>query len=103
MTSDLRPDRRVPHISVRLRPLTQNEIEADEQEAWLAGQQLLKVKGPAPKPGQQQEDVSWAFDAVFGPEDSSDQVYANTCAMLVAESMQGFNSLALCYGPVSLL
>lgn len=83
-------------VAVRIRPLLELEQLARERTAWDAvGSNTLQHVDPD-KPAAQ--CTSYQYNRVFPDSSSSEQVYTEAAAGLVAASMRGYNSTIFAYG-----
>jgi centromeric protein E len=83
-------------VAVRIRPLLELEQLARERMAWKAvGSNTLQHVDPD-KPAAQ--CTSYQYNRVFPDSSSSEQVYTEAAAGLVAASMRGYNSTIFAYG-----
>jgi centromeric protein E len=88
-------------VGVRIRPQLEPELLARERTAWRAVRsdtlQYLGGGGdPERAPGQQ--GAAYTYSRVFPETASSDDVYADTAAGLLAAAVRGYNGTVFAYG-----
>lgn len=91
VTSKEKVDEKVT-VVIRLRPLSQNEVNSNEEEVYVAeDRETLLLNSSSP-------NTSLSFNAVFDPSTTSREVYTTTAQRLVASAMEGYNCTIFAYG-----
>ncbi|KAI4367690.1 hypothetical protein MLD38_023398 [Melastoma candidum] len=81
-------------VTIRFRPLSEREYQRGDEIAWYAdGDKLVRNEyNPA---------TAYAFDKVFGPHSSSQEVYEVAAKPIVKAAMEGVNGTVFAYGVTS--
>lgn len=88
-----------PSVSVRVRPL--NRQEQSEGFAWrVEGNSMFQVD-PGTQEPDRTRDARYALDHVFGPQQSTREIYTTTTQGLIQKLVHGFNSTVFAYGQTS--
>jgi kinesin family protein 18/19 len=91
-------------VAVRIRPLSQKEVEAGASTPCVvtSGESKVLIHKEG-KPGaalrsQRKQENEYAFDAAFPPTASQDEVYRGTAANHVLDVLEGINVTIMAYG-----
>ncbi len=91
-------------VAVRIRPLSQKEVEAGASTPCVvtSGESKVLIQKEG-KPGaalrsQRKQENEYAFDAAFPPTASQDEVYRGTAANHVLDVLEGINVTIMAYG-----
>ncbi|XP_039006501.1 kinesin-like protein KIN-7D, mitochondrial isoform X1 [Hibiscus syriacus] len=81
-------------VTIRFRPLNQREFQRGDDIAWYAdGDKIVRHEyNPA---------TAYAFDRVFGPHTTSQEVYEIAAKPVVKAAMEGVNGTVFAYGVTS--
>ncbi|XAR59110.1 Plus-end-directed kinesin ATPase [Bertholletia excelsa] len=81
-------------VTIRFRPLSEREYQKGDEIAWYAdGDRIVRNEyNPA---------TAYAFDRVFGPSTTSQQVYEVAARPVVKAAMEGVNGTVFAYGVTS--
>ncbi|KAM3194444.1 hypothetical protein ACQJBY_070867 [Aegilops geniculata] len=80
--------------TVRFRPLSSREIRQGEEIAWYAdGETIVR--------SEHNPNIAYAYDRVFGPTTTTQQVYDVAAQHVVSGAMQGINGTIFAYGVTS--
>ncbi|KAJ1440955.1 P-loop containing nucleoside triphosphate hydrolase [Sesbania bispinosa] len=81
-------------VTIRFRPLSEREYHRGDEIAWYAdGDKIVRNEyNPA---------TAYAFDRVFGPHTTSDEVYEVAAKPVVKAAMEGVNGTVFAYGVTS--
>ncbi|KAI4376074.1 hypothetical protein MLD38_013868 [Melastoma candidum] len=81
-------------VTIRFRPLSEREYQRGDEIAWYAdGDKLVRHEyNPA---------TAFAFDKVFGPHSTSQEVYEVAAKPVVKAAMEGVNGTVFAYGVTS--
>ncbi|KAE8770805.1 kinesin-related protein 4 [Hordeum vulgare] len=80
--------------TVRFRPLSSREIRQGEEIAWYAdGETVVR--------SEHNPNIAYAYDRVFGPTTTTQQVYDVAAQHVVSGAMQGINGTIFAYGVTS--
>ncbi|KAI4300063.1 hypothetical protein L6164_033480 [Bauhinia variegata] len=81
-------------VTIRFRPLSEREYQRGDEIAWYAdGDKVVRNEyNPA---------TAYAFDKVFGPHTTSDEVYEVAAKPVVKAAMDGVNGTVFAYGVTS--
>ncbi|KAI3441272.1 uncharacterized protein J3R85_002542 [Psidium guajava] len=81
-------------VTIRFRPLSEREYQRGDEIAWFAdGDKIVRNEyNPA---------TSYAFDKVFGPHTTSQEVYEVAANPVVKAAMEGVNGTVFAYGVTS--
>ncbi|XP_060216887.1 kinesin-like protein KIN-7D, mitochondrial isoform X1 [Lycium barbarum] len=81
-------------VTVRFRPLSEREYQKGDEIAWYAdGDKIVRNEyNPA---------TAYAFDRVFGPDTSTQEVYEVAARPVVKAAMEGINGTVFAYGVTS--
>ncbi|XP_043712622.1 kinesin-like protein KIN-7D, mitochondrial isoform X2 [Telopea speciosissima] len=81
-------------VTVRFRPMSEREFQRGDEIAWYAdGDKIVRSEyNPA---------TAYAFDRVFGPDTTSQQVYDVAARPVVKAAMEGVNGTVFAYGVTS--
>uniref|UniRef100_A0A453R207 Kinesin-like protein n=3 Tax=Aegilops tauschii subsp. strangulata TaxID=200361 RepID=A0A453R207_AEGTS len=80
--------------TVRFRPLSSREIRQGEEIAWYAdGETIVR--------SEHNPNIAYAYDRVFGPTTTTQQVYDVAAQHVVGGAMQGINGTIFAYGVTS--
>ncbi|KAI9128506.1 hypothetical protein K1719_001499, partial [Acacia pycnantha] len=81
-------------VTIRFRPLSNREYQKGDEVAWYAdGEKIVRNEyNPA---------TAYAFDRVFGPHSTSDEVYDVAAKPVVKAAMEGVNGTVFAYGVTS--
>ncbi|MCE0480849.1 NADH-ubiquinone oxidoreductase chain 1, partial [Datura stramonium] len=81
-------------VTVRFRPLSEREYQKGDEIAWFAdGDRTVRNEyNPA---------TAYAFDRVFGPDSSTQEVYEVAARPVVKAAMEGINGTVFAYGVTS--
>ncbi|KAE8008578.1 hypothetical protein FH972_005076 [Carpinus fangiana] len=81
-------------VTIRFRPLSEREYQRGDEIAWYAdGDKLVRNEyNPA---------TAYAFDRVFGPHTTSEEVYEVAAKPVVKAAMEGVNGTVFAYGVTS--
>ncbi|XP_042501458.1 kinesin-like protein KIN-7D, mitochondrial isoform X1 [Macadamia integrifolia] len=81
-------------VTVRFRPMSEREFQRGDEIAWYAdGDKIVRSEyNPA---------SAYAFDRVFGPDTTSQQVYDVAARPVVKAAMEGVNGTVFAYGVTS--
>eukprot|EP00879_Flechtneria_rotunda_P027519 GHRR01029485.1.p1 GENE.GHRR01029485.1~~GHRR01029485.1.p1 ORF type:complete len:158 (+),score=50.94 GHRR01029485.1:410-883(+) len=86
-------------VSVRVRPL--NRQEQHDGAAWKIDKNSMFQIDPFTTEPERSRDSKYALDHIFGPEQSTDEVYGVTAQGLIRKLVHGFNSTVFAYGQTS--
>ncbi|XP_028793548.1 kinesin-like protein KIN-7D, mitochondrial [Neltuma alba] len=91
---DVRRTRDSISVTIRFRPLSEREYQKGDEIAWYAdGEKIVRNEyNPA---------TAYAFDRVFGPHSTSDEVYDVAAKPVVKAAMEGINGTVFAYGVTS--
>ncbi|KAI4297650.1 hypothetical protein L6164_037532 [Bauhinia variegata] len=81
-------------VTIRFRPLSEREYQRGDEIAWYAdGDKIVRNEyNPA---------TAYAFDRVFGPHTTTDEVYEVAAKPVVKAAMEGVNGTVFAYGVTS--
>ncbi|XP_022725149.1 kinesin-like protein KIN-7D, mitochondrial isoform X2 [Durio zibethinus] len=81
-------------VTIRFRPLNEKEFQRGDEIAWYAdGDKFVRNEyNPA---------IAYAFDRVFGPHATSQEVYEVAAKPVVKAAMEGVNGTVFAYGVTS--
>ncbi|KAM7264895.1 hypothetical protein ACFE04_002578 [Oxalis oulophora] len=81
-------------VTIRFRPLSEREFHRGDEIAWYAdGDKIVRNEfNPA---------TAYAFDKVFGPHGTSQEVYEVSAKPVVKAAMEGVNGTVFAYGVTS--
>ncbi|KAK6776164.1 hypothetical protein RDI58_027165 [Solanum bulbocastanum] len=81
-------------VTVRFRPMSEREYQKGDESAWYAdGDKIVRNEyNPA---------TAYAFDKVFGPDTSTQDVYEVAARPVVKAAMEGINGTVFAYGVTS--
>ncbi|XP_043708686.1 kinesin-like protein KIN-7D, mitochondrial [Telopea speciosissima] len=81
-------------VTVRFRPMSEREFQRGDEISWYAdGDKIVRSEyNPA---------TAYAFDRVFGPSTTSQQVYDVAARPVVKAAMEGVNGTVFAYGVTS--
>ncbi|XP_022747490.1 kinesin-like protein KIN-7D, mitochondrial isoform X2 [Durio zibethinus] len=81
-------------VTIRFRPLNEREFQRGDEVAWYAdGDKIVRSEyNPA---------TAYAFDRVFGPHATSQEVYDVAAKPVVKAAMEGVNGTVFAYGVTS--
>ncbi|KAG8655896.1 kinesin-like protein KIN-7D, mitochondrial isoform X3 [Manihot esculenta] len=81
-------------VTIRFRPLSEREFQRGDEIAWYAdGDKIVRNEyNPA---------AAYAFDRVFGPHTTSQEVYDVAAKPVVQAAMEGVNGTVFAYGVTS--
>ncbi|XP_048233983.1 kinesin-like protein KIN-7D, mitochondrial isoform X2 [Ricinus communis] len=81
-------------VTIRFRPLSEREYQRGDEIAWYAdGDKIVRNEyNPA---------TAYAFDRVFGPHSTSNEVYEVAAKPVVKAAMEGVNGTVFAYGVTS--
>ncbi|XVF01028.1 hypothetical protein REPUB_Repub04eG0052300 [Reevesia pubescens] len=81
-------------VTIRFRPLNEREFQRGDEIAWYAdGDKIVRNEyNPA---------TAYAFDRVFGPHSTSQEVYEVAAKPVVKAAMEGVNGTVFAYGVTS--
>ncbi|XP_042509490.1 kinesin-like protein KIN-7D, mitochondrial [Macadamia integrifolia] len=81
-------------VTVRFRPMSEREFQRGDEISWYAdGDKIVRSEfNPA---------TAYAFDRVFGPSTTSQQVYEVAARPVVKAAMEGVNGTVFAYGVTS--
>ncbi|OMO75581.1 hypothetical protein COLO4_26016 [Corchorus olitorius] len=81
-------------VTIRFRPLNEREFQKGDEIAWYAdGDKIVRNEyNPA---------TAYAFDKVFGPHSTSQEVYEVAAKPVVKAAMEGINGTVFAYGVTS--
>ena len=90
-------------VCVRVRPLIEREIRADEEEVIQISDESKIITILEPVISSTVDATAYAkhsftFDQVFGPDISQSQVYNQQCRPIIDSVFRGFNATILAYG-----
>ena len=90
-------------VCVRVRPLIEREIRADEEEVIQISDESKIITILEPMISSTVDATAYAkhsftFDQVFGPDISQSQVYNQQCRPIIDSVFRGFNATILAYG-----
>lgn len=90
-------------VCVRVRPLIEREIRADEEEVIQISDESKIITILEPVISSTVDATAYAkhsftFDQVFGPNISQSQVYNQQCRPIIDSVFRGFNATILAYG-----
>ena len=93
-------------VGVRVRPLIASERAASSQLAWRWDRRSVEnarvdwaaLTEPELARLPDERPVRLSFDRVFGPEESTEQVYEDLVRPLVERVVEGYNATVLAYG-----
>jgi kinesin family member 11 len=83
-------------VAVRCRPLNDREIKAGEHAALVCPADRDEVVLTRRQSGARHQ--AYAFDHVFGPESSQEEVYAKLLDPIVQDVLDGYNCTVFAYG-----
>lgn len=86
-------------MSVRVRPL--NKQEQSDGFAWKIDNNSLCQIDPNTKEPERARDAKYTLDHVFGPKQSTRELYEVTTQGLIKKLVHGFNSTVFAYGQTS--
>lgn len=86
-------------MSVRVRPL--NKQEQSDGFAWKVEKNNLFQVDPSTREPDRARDAKYTLDHVFGPQQSTRQIYEITTQGLIKKLVNGFNSTVFAYGQTS--
>nr|GMC87536.1 kinesin-like protein KIN-7D, mitochondrial isoform X1 [Ipomoea batatas] len=81
-------------VTVRFRPMSEREYQRGDENAWYPdGDKVVRNEyNPA---------IAYAFDRVFGPDTSTQEVYEVAARPVVKAAMEGINGTVFAYGVTS--
>lgn len=82
-----------------MRPL--NRQEQSEGFAWKIENNAMFQVDPATHEPDRVRDVRYMLDHIFGPKQSTREIYATTAQGLIQKLVHGFNSTVFAYGQTS--
>ncbi|XP_047310279.1 kinesin-like protein KIN-7F [Impatiens glandulifera] len=90
-------------VSVRLRPLNDNEIAARDVSDWecINDNTVIYKNGNLPLPERSMYPTSYTFDRVFRSDCSTKQVYQSGAKEVALSVINGINSTVFAYGQTS--
>ncbi|MED6134900.1 Kinesin-like protein KIN-7D, mitochondrial [Stylosanthes scabra] len=81
-------------VTIRFRPLSEREYQRGDEIAWYAdGDKIVR--------NEYHPATAYAFDRVFGPHTSTDEVYEVAAKPVVRAAMEGVNGTVFAYGVTS--
>ncbi|MED6181339.1 Kinesin-like protein KIN-7D, mitochondrial [Stylosanthes scabra] len=81
-------------VTIRFRPLSEREYQRGDEIAWYAdGDKIVR--------NEYHPATAYAFDRVFGPHTSTDEVYEVAAKPVVRAAMDGVNGTVFAYGVTS--
>ncbi|XWS40087.1 hypothetical protein CRYUN_Cryun18bG0110200 [Craigia yunnanensis] len=81
-------------VTIRFRPLNEREFQRGDEIAWYAdGDKIVR--------NQYNPATAYAFDRVFGPQATSQEVYEVAAKPVVKAAMEGVNGTVFAYGVTS--
>ncbi|KAJ1258509.1 hypothetical protein BS78_10G080600 [Paspalum vaginatum] len=81
-------------VTVRFRPLSSREVRLGEEIAWYAdGDTIVR--------SEQNHNIAYAYDQVFGPTTTTRHVYDAAALHVVSGAMEGINGTIFAYGVTS--
>ncbi|KAK4337869.1 hypothetical protein RND71_042356 [Anisodus tanguticus] len=81
-------------VTVRFRPMSEREYQKGDEIAWYADADKIVRNEYNPA-------TSYAFDRVFGPDTSTQEVYEVAARPVVKAAMEGINGTVFAYGVTS--
>ena len=90
-------------VGVRVRPLNKIELDEENKECFKkVGKQMIREKLFGPDiAGTSLQGKEYVYDHVFGPKNSTLDVYERVAKPLIGQAMEGFNSTVFAYGQTS--
>ena len=97
LTPKGRGDRNNIKVGVRCRPLSNYELELEQESIVEFTDTEICITNPAPQAGEPPNHV-FAYDHVYSPDGTSEQVYEDMGRPLVEGLFNGFNGTIFAYG-----